>query len=106
MYYVMNVLNHPLQELVARMSAFTDDSDSWATKVRKSAMNEVDLTARYSSRPIADGAPAYFVYGAALCEVEVDILTGEKNIRNRSIMMSAKIHHSLSHSHSQLISSG
>ena len=73
------------------MSAFSDESDSWATKVRKSALNEVNLTARYSSRPIADGAPAYFVYGAALCEVEVDILTGEKNIRNRSLNMTSAI---------------
>ena len=73
------------------MSAFTEESDSWATKVRKSALNEVDLTARYSSRPISDGAPAYFVYGAALCEVEVDILTGEKNIRNRPLMTSAML---------------
>ena len=81
--------NYFPQELVARMSAFTNESDSWATKVSKSALNEVDLTARYSSRPVADGAPAYFVYGAALCEVEVDILTGEKNIRNTSLMTSA-----------------
>ena len=50
-------------------------------QVSKCAQNEVDLTARYSSRPIADASPMYYVYGAALCEVEVDILTGEKNIR-------------------------
>ena len=63
------------------MSEFTDESDTWETKVSKSALNEVDLTARYSSRPVADAAPVYYVYGATLCEVEVDILTGEKNVR-------------------------
>ena len=88
------------------MSAFTSDSDSWATKVRKSALNEVDLTARYSSRPIADGAPAYFVYGAALCEVEVDILTGEKNIRNSSLITSAIFIPHVTLERLQLISSG
>ena len=35
----------------------------------KAARNEVDLTARYASRPTADGAQTYFVYGATLCEV-------------------------------------
>ena len=57
-------------ELVSRMSQFSDESDTWETKVSKSAQNEVDLTARYSSRPVADASPTYFVYGAALCEVE------------------------------------
>lgn len=64
-----------------KMSLLNWAPDTWETKVSKSAMNEVDLTARYSSRPIADAAPVYHVYGATLCEVEVDILTGEKNIR-------------------------
>ena len=51
------------------MSEFVNSDDTWADKVRKAASNEVDLTARYSSKPIADGAPVYFVYGATLCEV-------------------------------------
>ena len=59
-------------ELVSRMSAFVGAEDAWAVKVRKAAANEVDLTARYSSRPMADGAPVYFVYGATLCEVRRD----------------------------------
>ena len=57
------------EELVARMSQFVNVDDAWADKVRKAASNEVDLTARYSSRPIADGAQLYYVYGATLCEV-------------------------------------
>ena len=57
------------EELVARMSQFVNADDAWADKVRKAASNEVDLTARYTSRPTADGAPHYFVYGATLCEV-------------------------------------
>ena len=32
------------------MSAFVGAEDAWAVKVQKAAANEVDLTARYSSR--------------------------------------------------------
>ena len=46
----------------------------WASKVRKVASNEVDLTARYSSKQTADGAQVYFVNGATLCEVKYRVL--------------------------------
>ena len=59
---------------MARMSAFVNSDDTWADKVRKAASNEVDLTARYSTRPMADGAQVYFVYGATLCEVKYRVL--------------------------------
>jgi hypothetical protein len=39
-----------------------------------------------SSRPVADGTPPYFVYGGALVDVEVDILTGEKNLKRVDII--------------------
>ena len=51
------------------MSQFVNANDPWPIKIQKAASNEVDLTARYSSRPTADGAQVYFVYGATLCEV-------------------------------------
>ena len=51
------------------MSEFITGDETWERKVQKAASNEVDLTARYTSRPIADGAPVYFVYGATFCEV-------------------------------------
>ena len=53
------------------MSEFINGDETWERKVQKAASNEVDLTARYTSRPIADGAPVYFVYGATFCEVHI-----------------------------------
>eukprot|EP00088_Acartia_fossae_P062944 TRINITY_DN763_c0_g1_i1.p1 TRINITY_DN763_c0_g1~~TRINITY_DN763_c0_g1_i1.p1 ORF type:complete len:254 (+),score=89.87 TRINITY_DN763_c0_g1_i1:1-762(+) len=59
-----------------------DPSASWVDVIQAANQNNVDLCARYMFAPDTQTeVDGYNIWGVALTEVEIDILTGEKHIR-------------------------
>lgn len=61
---------------------------TWKELCEKCVQSKVDLSAKYTFAPTTGGKPFfhYFTYCAAVIETEVDILTGESQIRRVDIM--------------------
>ncbi len=57
------------------------DNPTWVELVHECKVQGMDLTARQTSFPPTDATEDYQIYAAAVTEVEVDVLTGERNIK-------------------------
>jgi xanthine dehydrogenase/oxidase len=77
-----NILKERIQPIREKFP----DAD-WKTLIAQCGMNNIDLSAKATHSPAA-GKPHfhYFTYCAAVIETEVDILTGESQIRRVDIM--------------------
>jgi len=58
----------------------------WNTLIGAAFMNGVELTAVQGAHPKTDKMGSYFLWGAVVTEVEIDALTGEKNILRTDIV--------------------
>ncbi|TRY76734.1 hypothetical protein TCAL_11871 [Tigriopus californicus] len=76
-------------ELVARMKPIADGlggSPDWLTLIRECDKQGLDLVARHTTVARNDNIKNYDIWGAACVEVEVDVLTGEKNVRRADLV--------------------
>ena len=53
---------------------------SWQEIIQEANNEDIDLCARYMFEVKKDNYPGYNIWGLALTEVEVDILTGEMRV--------------------------
>lgn len=65
-----------------RMQVVADgmDSPTWEELVQECFNQGVDLTAKHMGFALRDAPKNYDIWGAGVTEVEVDVLTGEKNV--------------------------
>ena len=59
---------------------------SWSELINKCEMLGLDLAGRHNIYPFKDGVEPYDIYGAGLIDIELDVLTGEKNIRRVELL--------------------
>ncbi|XP_065332782.1 uncharacterized protein LOC135934747 [Cloeon dipterum] len=69
------------KEILSRLSVIKEKMPDaeWKALVREAHAQEISLTASYTFTK-RDNVGIYFIWGAAMAEMEVDILTGEKQI--------------------------
>ncbi|KAM7449881.1 hypothetical protein ABFA07_002256 [Porites harrisoni] len=59
---------------------------TWPELIAKCYENGLDLSAKYMSRSTTPSLVAYNIYGATCTEVEIDVLTGEREILRTDIL--------------------
>jgi len=72
--------------LLKRLQNIT--GDTWQDRIKKAAISLVDLSARYWSNP-GQGSEhpyQYFCYGTSCVEVELDVLTGNRQVNRVDIL--------------------
>ena len=71
-------------DLKAKMNVVKEMEENdlpWADLVKKCYTKGVDLTGHHMGHSINDGIGSYIIWGLALTEVQLDVLTGMSNIR-------------------------
>ncbi|XP_063225147.1 uncharacterized protein LOC134532557 [Bacillus rossius redtenbacheri] len=70
--------------LLARLEPYRTSNQTWPELILKAYDNYVDLSASYMCK--AGDIGAYNIYGVSVAEVEVDILTGQKQVLRADIL--------------------
>jgi len=71
-----------LQEVAETM----DNNPTWLELIQECYNRDIDLTVRHMTIGMKEVGLQYFIYSATVCEVELDVLTGEINVRRVDIL--------------------
>eukprot|EP00095_Tigriopus_kingsejongensis_P005797 maker-scaffold88_size394946-snap-gene-2.26 protein:Tk05797 transcript:maker-scaffold88_size394946-snap-gene-2.26-mRNA-1 annotation:"hypothetical protein DAPPUDRAFT_313254" len=77
------------KELKERMKKVKDSlpaNPKWLALVKACNQKAIDLTARHMGHPDNDGIQGYDIWAAVVTEVEIDVLTGELNIKRADLV--------------------
>ncbi|XP_048511551.1 indole-3-acetaldehyde oxidase-like isoform X3 [Athalia rosae] len=81
------------KELMARLEPIRRGmkNPTWTELIAAAYEKEVDLSARYMFRASSDDVKPYNVWGGSICEVEVDLLTGQHLVSRVDLMVDAGV---------------
>ncbi|XP_015433474.1 PREDICTED: indole-3-acetaldehyde oxidase-like [Dufourea novaeangliae] len=81
------------QELLKRLEPIKKEltNPTWQQLVLAATLKDVDLCARYMCTAQSEGVHNYHVYGVAIAEVEVDVLTGQHIVHRVDLMEDAGV---------------
>ena len=74
------------KQLRAKMEKLVPNPKTWPDMVKECYEKNLDLSSRHATNTVNDSLSAYFLWGIAMTEVELDVLTGEINVIRSDIV--------------------